>query len=326
MKKLIGFLSILMVIFACKKDPNDNKPSLKSSAGRINTLSIITENNLWNGELGDSIRAKFASPVDGLPQQEPLFTLKHYVPELFEGFITTTRIALVIGKAEVNSFEIKTNEFAAPQTIVHLGGTSLNEIIQILEKNYPKIIEVFKTQELVENQNRIKKSTLNVDKIKAEFGINLKVPDAYNYIIEKEKFMWIRKETHSGNTSLLIYEVPISQLINEKNVIQNIVEMRDMMGKNIEGTLPNTHMITEAAYAPYLFEISLTGRKTYETKGTWELKNDFMGGPFINYAIHDEANNRFLVIEGFCYNPSSSKRDLMFELEAIIKSVQFLKQ
>jgi hypothetical protein len=315
-----------MVIFACKKDPNDNKPSLKSSAGRINTLSIITENNLWNGELGDSIRAKFASPVDGLPQQEPLFTLKHYVPELFEGFITTTRIALVIGKAEVNSFEIKTNEFAAPQTIVHLGGTSLNEIIQILEKNYPKIIDVFKTQELVENQNRIKKSTLNVDKIKAEFGINLKVPDAYNYIIEKEKFMWIRKETHSGNTSLLIYEVPISQLINEKNVIQNIVEMRDMMGKNIEGTLPNTHMITEAAYAPYLFEISLTGRKTYETKGTWELKNDFMGGPFINYAIHDEANNRFLVIEGFCYNPSSSKRDLMFELEAIIKSVQFLKQ
>jgi hypothetical protein len=138
--------------------------------------------------------------------------------------------------------------------------------------------------------------------------------------------MWIRKETHSGNASLMIYEVPIAQLHNENEVIQNIVAMRDTIGKNIEGTLPNTFMVTEAAYAPYFFEIYLTGIKTYETKGTWELKNDYMGGPFINYAILDEANNRFLVIEGFCYNPSSSKRDLMFELEAIIKSVAFIKK
>jgi len=32
-----------------------------------------------------------------------------------------------------------------------------------------------------------------------------------------------------------------------------------------------------------------------------------------------------LVLEGFCYAPSKKKRDLMFELEAIIKSVKFIK-
>lgn len=325
MKKILILFAAFLLLISCKKDPKNETSSLRASAGRINTLSIITENNLWNGELGDSIRSKFASPVDGLPQQEPLFTLKHYAPELFEGFITTTRIALVIGITTTNEFEVKTNEFAAPQTVIHLGGTSISEIVNILEKNYPKIIQVLKNQELSENQTRIKKSLLKTDPIKKQFGIALKIPDAYKYIIEKEKFMWIRKETNSGNTSLLIYEVPISQLENENDVVQNIVAMRDKVGENIEGILPNTHMITEAAYAPYLFEIYLTGRKTYETKGTWELKNDFMGGPFINYAILDETNSRFLVIEGFCYNPSTSKRDLMFELEAIIKSVQFLK-
>jgi hypothetical protein len=51
-----------------------------------------------------------------------------------------------------------------------------------------------------------------------------------------------------------------------------------------------------------------------------------MNGPFINYAIQDKTNNRILVIEGFCYAPSKQKRDLMFELEAIIKSVQFFKK
>jgi hypothetical protein len=29
-------------------------------------------------------------------------------------------------------------------------------------------------------------------------------------------------------------------------------------------------------------------------KGTWELRNDFMSGPFINYAILDEENDRVL--------------------------------
>jgi hypothetical protein len=51
-------------------------------------------------------------------------------------------------------------------------------------------------------------------------------------------------------------------------------------------------MITEEAYSPYFFKIKLDGKLTYEMKGTWELRNDFMSGPFINYAILDEENDR----------------------------------
>jgi hypothetical protein len=54
------------------------------------------------------------------------------------------------------------------------------------------------------------------------------------------------------------------------------------------------------------------------------MKNDFMSGPFINYAIIDKKNKRIIVLEGFCYAPSKEKRDLMFEAESIIKSIQFL--
>lgn len=51
-----------------------------------------------------------------------------------------------------------------------------------------------------------------------------------------------------------------------------------------------------------------------------------MAGSFINYAIVDKAYNRILVLEGFCYSPSKEKRDLMQELEAIIKSVHVIKR
>jgi hypothetical protein len=49
-------------------------------------------------------------------------------------------------------------------------------------------------------------------------------------------------------------------------------------------------MITEDSYSPYLFHINLNGKEAYETKGTWELKNDYMSGPFINYTIIDRTN------------------------------------
>ena len=67
----------------------------------------------------------------------------------------------------------------------------------------------------------------------------------------------------------------------------------------------------------------MSGITSFETKSTWEVKDAFMAGPFINYAIEDEVNNRLLVIEGFVFAPSMGKRDYIFELESIIKSIQF---
>ena len=55
----------------------------------------------------------------------------------------------------------------------------------------------------------------------------------------------------------------------------------------------------------------------------WEVKNDFMAGPFINYMISDSIKKNWLVLEGFCFAPSLKKRDLMFELNTILKSVEF---
>lgn len=313
-----------LFVFSCK-EKEEKEEVMKESAGRVNTLSVVMDKKLWEGEVGDSIRQYFAAPVDGLPQQEPLFTLKQYNTDLFSGFIKSTRIALIVQKSETSFFEIRENEYAKPQTTIHVQAPQVSGILDILQKNQLQMIAAFKKQELAEALRRIQKAPLDMKKVEQKFGVSIKAPDAYKFIIEDDKFIWLRKETQSGNTSLLIYEWPIDGLSNDSlSVVQNIIRMRDTIGKkHIEGVLPNTFMVTEEAYAPYFFEIRLNGKPTFETKGTWELKNDFMGGPFINYAIRDEANNRYLVLEGFCYNPSSSKRDLMHELEAIIKSVRF---
>ncbi|CAM3810807.1 DUF4837 domain-containing protein [Flavobacterium cucumis] len=326
MKHLFTLFFITISLFSCKETEKDFQATLSESNGKINNVSIIIDDNLWNGEIGDSIRKKFAAPVDGLPQEEPLFTLNQYPTKVFEGFVRKSRNIIVIGKGSKNGFSTKKNSYAKPQHVFFISGSTTEAILNILEKEADGIIKTIKSSEIVENQVRMKKSLVSDAQVQKMFGVSLAIGFGYKYDMVKDKFIWLRKEFTSGYNSILIYEVPIDSIEKDTNTIGNIIAMRDEIGKaNIHGTLPNTWMITEAAYAPYLFDVTVAGKKTYLTKGTWELKNDFMAGPFVNYAIKDTKNNRYLIIEGFTYNPSKSKRDLVFELEAIIQSVKFLK-
>lgn len=327
MKKLAVLTFVALSFLSCKETSKEETQAILSeSNGKINNVSIIIDDNLWNGEIGDSIRKKFAAPVDGLPQEEPLFTLNQYPTKVFEGFVRKSRNIIVVKKGKEAGFSSNTNKFAKPQNIFFISGTDTEDVLNVLEEKSAEIIKTIKAAEVTENQIRMKKSLVSDAQVQKMFGVSLQIGFGYKYDMVKDKFIWLRKEFTSGYNSILVYQVPIDKVENGGDIITNITTMRDEIGKaNIHGTLPNTWMITEAAYAPYLFDVTVAGKKTYLTKGTWELKNDFMAGPFVNYAIKDTKNNRYLILEGFTYNPSKSKRDLVFELEAIIQSVKFLK-
>ena len=327
MKKLAVLTFVALSFLSCKETSKEETQAiLSNSNGKINNVSIIIDDNLWNGEIGDSIRKKFAAPVDGLPQEEPLFTLNQYPTKVFEGFVRKSRNIIIVKKDKEAGYASNTNKYAKPQNVFFISGTDTEDVLKVLEEKSPEIIKTIKASEVIENQIRMKKSLVPDTQIQSKFGVSLQIGFGYKYDMVKDNFIWLRKEFTSGYNSILIYSVPISTVEKDNNIITNITAMRDEVGKaNIHGTLPNTWMITEAAYAPYLFDVTVAGKKTYLTKGTWELKNDFMAGPFVNYAIKDTKNNRYLILEGFTYNPSRSKRDLVFELDGIIQSVMYLK-
>ena len=323
-KALFLLLFISNFFLSCTKK---HDKETEKTTGKINTISVIIDDQLWNGEVGDSIRNKFAAPVLGLPKEEPLFNINQYPVKLLEGFVTKTRNSVVIKKEAKNSFEVIENEYASPQNVFHISGKTTSSILALIEKNAPEIINKMRQTEIEENQRIIDTAKIETQKIQKKFNINLHIPKGYNYVFQRRKFIWLKKEITSGNTSILIYQLPFRTIKPNTNIIKKIIRNRDSIGRlYIRGTIPRTHMITEDSYSPYLFHINLNGKEAYETKGTWELKNDYMSGPFINYTIIDRTNKRILVLEGFCYDPSKEKRDLMFELESIIKSVEFLKK
>jgi hypothetical protein len=109
---------------------------------------------------------------------------------------------------------------------------------------------------------------------------------------------------------------------SKKGLVETISKMRDTIGrKYIPGRKETMYMITEKLYTPRVFQTKMDEKSCYLTYGKWEVLNDFMAGPFLNYAIEDVKNNRLIVLEGFVYAPSVQKRDYMFEVEAILKTI-----
>jgi hypothetical protein len=317
------FLCIFLtgILVSCFKKETDLP---RKTSGKINTISVIIDDQLWNGEIGDSIRNKFAAPVIGLPEEEPLFTINQYPDKLLEGFATDSRSILVIKKDAENKFEIKENQYATPQNVFHISGNTAAEIVQILEEKTPEIIRRIKQGEIAESQRIHQKSLLNPRFFMQQFQLSIQVPSEFDQVLRKPNFIWLKKNSISGSSSLLVYQVPLNTIKNS-NILESILSTRDSIGKYIQGTEPKTFMIRDAGYTPYFFKSNLDHRLAFETRGTWQLQNDYMSGPFINYAIVDSIHNRWVVLEGFCYSPSNEKRDVMHELEAIMHSVRLLK-
>ena len=326
MKRSLILLASIFFLISCKNDEKSSKKDdriLSDSSGNINQLTVVINNQLWEGEVGEAIRENLAAPVDGLPQEEPLFSLSQIPPETFTGFVRNSRIFLKIEERGNKGMQLFEDEFSRPQTGIVIQGQSNAEIIDVINKQADSIVKLLKKTELAEKQRRIRKSLKKDDGLEEKFGINLKLPSAYRYAKDEDQFSWIRKEIPKGSMEILVYEVPINKIENDSSVIANIIKMRDSIGEaQIPGRLEDSYMITEKAYAPYLFETVIDGKFAYETRGTWEVQNDFMAGPFVNYAVKDEKNDRFIILEGFVFSPSRSKRDNIFELDAILQSAK----
>lgn len=331
MRKLSLAIICLLCIVSCtevKKDKNQkSQESMAHSNGRINHLSVVVDNELWNSNVGDTIRKYFGAEVPGLPQEEPLFTMRQMPKEAFTGLAKQSRIFLWIEKQNggKNKYGLLKNKYSNPQIGAVISGATNEDIATLIRENHEKIISKYKSTETKEKQVIIRKSLEKIPQLKEKLGITITIPSAYRIAIEEDKFFWIRKKIKDGSMNLMIYELPLGIVTKDSNTVSSIVKMRDSIGTTKIPTSEVGNFITEEAYAPYLYEIELDNRFTFETKGTWEIKDRFMAGPFVNYVIEDIANNRLMVLEGFVFAPSVSKRDNMFELEAVIKSIKFNK-
>ena len=306
-------LFIILVFFSCSESKESLLPG---SSGNINNISVVINDELWDGTVGEVIRESFSRPIYGLPQIEPVFSLNHIPSKIFSGFVTKSRTILKIDISEKEGLSSFKNSYASPQRIIQVTGKTPEKIISIIKENLNSIFSSLYFSEIKEKQRRISK---NLNQTKSVFeitGVSLRFPSAYRVAKVDSNFVWIRRDIETGSVNLFI-----SRQSNKTN--KSIIETRDSISKRyIPGPTENSFMATDLMYKPNTQEIYIGDKQVSETRGLWEVSGQFMAGPFLNYMIEiDEGET--IVLDGFVYSPGTNKRNYIFELEAIIRSVRF---
>jgi len=324
MKKSITVLCLSYLLISCM----DNTVVLPRSVGAFNKVTVVAKGSLWAGDVGDQIRNSFGELMVGLPQPEKTLSVGHVAPNGFTSMMRSNRNVLVIELSDKESYVKTTNKYANPQTLIYLSAKDKMGLLSSLKQHMSEIIQTFKESDIKVLQRSFYNKRVNDSMYKTlkKLSISLTIPEEFKTVDDTGDFLWLRQHLKSGiargagNNNILVYSMPLNDQTMSSN---NIISMRDQIGeKYIPGSKQGMYMITEAAYTPRTTKIEILGNDAFETRGKWEVKNDFMAGPFLNYAIIDKKNNRLLVVEGFTYAPSVNKREFLFELEAIAKSLK----
>ncbi|WP_339652761.1 DUF4837 family protein [uncultured Maribacter sp.] len=327
MKKriLLYFLAILGLSIACKEEGKADY--LPESVGAMNTLTVVIDNELWKSSVGDAIRENYTAAAQGLTWDEALFSVTQIPQQIFSGSIRNTSSVLYVMEDSLNVAHMKSNMYAKPQKVGVIKGRNKQELIENIKKTSVEFIKNFKTLEISKAQKRFEKSLNKEKALVDKFKISMKIPSIYRVGREEDNFVWISREIQKGNMNIIAYTMPENGFQNDSTFAQDIIRMRDSIGdlyiKGSDVAGKNNHMITEKAFTPYVFPAEVSGKKAAEVRGIWEMSAYPMAGPFLTYIINDKENNRKLILEGFVFAPATKKRDYMFELEAILKSVQF---
>ena len=318
-KNIFPLALLILSLFSCV---DNDKIVMVTSTGRINHVLVVMKNSDWTGEVGTAIKNIVTTPVEGLPQEEYQFSINQVSPREFNNLFKRTRNILFVGYDSINNFYTNTNVYANPQITLSILGKNKEELLNNINSHKNELISTFKNNDLKVYQKKITKEHHNIKDIETfnKHGFNLKIPKNYKMVEDNGDFIWYRYEFTKGMLNIIAYEIPF----NFENNIEmgDVLWIRDSIGKKyIPGQFENTYMMTEIQYETVVKEVAISGKNALETRGLWFVKDDFMGGPFLSYTFPDKKNNQLVIIEGFSYSPSTKKRDFIFELEAILKTV-----
>ena len=307
----LSFFLLLIVLTSCSSDFTKKLESVPTAMGVPNQISIVADDDLWNGPLGDTLRYYFSSAYPILPQPEPIFDLRHFTPKQLnaEPLYKERRVYLIVGnlndessataqliKADLGNANVDRarreldynttvarDKWARGQLLVYLFGNNSNELIDHIKNNFSAIASRINEADKPAIDASVylaKENPKLITKLKSAFDIYLKIPGDYFEAVNTGKTIWLRKENEFLSSNLLIHRVPYQDKSQfSKNGIKAI---RDSLGLlYISSEIEATYMRTNDVDLPMLCEaIQLNGHYAMEARGIWDIVNDYMGRAF----------------------------------------------
>jgi hypothetical protein len=338
---------------SCNEEATGGMKAKSNAMGRLNEIVVIADEELWEGPAKDSFEFYFESAYPIMPRPEPMFDIRHFTPleisneplrQELRTYVLLVDLSDIESRSvkmvrtdlgeerykqanagEVNSMVVK-DKWARGQMIIYLMGRNKQDLFKTIRENYPAVSRRINIHDEQQLHASIYVRGINrglSDKITERFGIKISIPSTFDIAqdLEEKKILWLRKDDVSSTMNIMITSMPYSN--QSQFDIANLKEIRNELGKYVQSSTAGSVMVVNDEDLPiYDYSYEIDGSYTKEIRGVWEMTDDFIGGSFASYLIMDKENNQLIFVDTFVYAPGESKRNMMQQLEYMVKHIE----
>jgi len=288
--------------------------------GNAGDVLVVMSEHLWKGAYGDSVRNYLTEPVSGLPVPEPMFTLSQIneLSKLVQKFRNIVIVNIDPGY-ERAKLGLKSDVYAKNQLIFNIDAPLADSAIACMYKNKDVIIAriLAKDRDAIINDYKRSVAKPVVDKLREKYQVDIVIPNPYTLDVEKEDIVWIAREEGERQWGILMWEEPYTSK-DQLETDNLILKMNAMTRKIVSGKIAGSYMADEPMVPPVVKRFEKDGVYAVQMNGSWQMENDFLGGPYISQTIVDVERGKLVTAHGFVFYPNREKRQMVRQLEAIL--------
>lgn len=331
MKRIVYFLltaAAMLGIVSCSNSSN-HKSLLPNVSGKAGEVIVVIEKADWEGALGNEVRDVLAKDCPWLYVREPLYSLVNVAPGGFADLFKVHRNIVLFQidpqVAQTGVF-LKSDVWAAPQCVIQVSAADADQALELFKEKEEVITSALEQAE----RDRVIHNTLLYEErsifseVCEVMGGSPHFPSGYKLMKKTDDFVWIADEKQYTTQAVLIYKYPA--LPEDNFTEENIIAKRnEIMKENVPGMFDNTYMITAEYVTPTVDFIKFKNRDFAQTRGYWEVYNDYMGGPFVSHSFYSQDGSEIIVLEAFVYAPRYDKRQYLRQVESLLYSFEWKK-
>ena len=322
--KIFLCLVSVLAVFSCK---NSGKTLLPNVSGKAGEVVVVVDKNYWNGNLGNGIRGILGRDCEYLPQREPLYSIVSIAPSSFTDMFKYHRNILMFNidkSVEKQGVLYKADVWSHPQCVIQINAVSADSALAVMNRNAELIVSTIEQAErdrVIANTMKYEEPGL-ADVVDKMVGGKMHFPVGYSLKKVTDNFIWIADEKQYTTQGVFVYKYPVDK--DSLFSVSSIVSHRNSVLKaNVPGMFDNTYMITSEYVTPGVRFLKYKDREFVETRGLWEVYNDFMGGPFVSHSFFSKDGKDIIVLEAWVYAAKYDKRQYLRQVESLLYSFEW---
>lgn len=328
MKRIICFLVALASLVSCG---HSGKALLPNVSGKAGEVIVVLDKSEWEGNLGGAVRDLLACDCPWLANKEPLYSLVNVIPSGFVDMFKVHRNIVffeIDPQAKKEGVILRNDVWASPQCVIQVSAFDAERALALLNDNSEIIVNALEQAE----RDRVINNTLLYEEksiapqVSEIMGGSPHFPSGYKLLKKTDDFIWIADEKQYTTQGVLIYKYPVvpgEDTFSRDNIIAH---RNEVLKENVPGMFENTYMTTTEYIMPTVSFMKYKGRDFAQTRGFWEVYNDYMGGPFVSHSFYSPDGEDVIVLDAFVYAPKYDKRQYLRQVESLLYSFEWAEE